>query len=66
MDKELYDRLDKLGYKEGYNLLTPHHAIVTNIAFLETLRAYIIEKYPDRFGDSGMLEDAIEIVKDYQ
>ena len=66
MEKELKARLDKGIEEIPSPAHIPENLLTITMWTLAAIRAHIIECYPDRFGDSGMLEDAIAIVKDYQ
>jgi hypothetical protein len=66
VEKELSDRLIKVGQEQPQNAKPEIVLMYVTVSVLEAIRAHIIEKYPDRFGDFSMLEDAIEVVKYYQ
>jgi len=66
MEKNLYDRLNKPLVPGGVITIEPGHALMFLLVMLESLRSYIEECYPERYGEVEDLGDAIEVVKTYR
>jgi len=66
LDKELADRLIKIADLPKRPTRYQDILIFDTIATLEAIRAHQCAMYPYRDGESLVLDEAIELVKDYR
>lgn len=66
MEKELYNRLVKVADKANYPEVYPTELLNLTVDTMEAIRVYIAYGHPARFKDCPILEQAMEIIKDYR